>query len=258
MLNIHSTAIVSQKAKLGNNVSVGAFSVIHDDVEIGDNTSISSHCVIYDGARIGSNCKIYQGVSISHIPQVSKIQNVNSFVKIGDETTIHEFVTVHKASGDGKFTSVGKNVLLMAYAHIAHDVFIGDNCIIVNAVQIGGHVHIDDWAIIGGTTPVHQFCRVGKHAMVGAAFKVVKDVPPFVLAGEEPMRFNGLNSVGLRRRGFTSEQLDTLKTIYKLIYDSGLNVTQAIDKIKEKFSTEPLAKEITDFIAKSKRGIIPR
>jgi UDP-N-acetylglucosamine acyltransferase len=146
----------------------------------------------------------------------------------------------------------------MAYAHIAHDVIIGDNCIIVNAVQIGGHVHVDDWAIIGGSTPIHQFCKVGKHAMVGAAFKVVKDVPPFVLAGEEPMRFNGLNSVGLRRRGFTPEQLDILKKVYKIIYDSGLNVTQAKVQIKNEFPSDPLVKEVIDFIENSKRGIIPR
>lgn len=258
MVNIHPTAIISSKAKLGENVSVGAFSVIHDDVEIGDNTFITSHSVIYNGARIGKNCKIYQGVSIAHIPQISNLQDVASFAMIGEGTTIHEFVTIHKASKEGNFTSVGKNVLLMAYAHIAHDVLIGDNCIIVNAVQIGGHVHVDDWAIIGGSTPIHQFCRVGKHAMVGAAFKVVKDVPPFVLAGEEPMRFNGLNSVGLRRRGFTPEQLDTLKKVYKIIYDSGLNVTQAKEQIKNEFPSDPLVKEVIDFIENSKRGIIPR
>jgi UDP-N-acetylglucosamine acyltransferase len=258
MVSIHPTAIVNPKAKLGENVSVGAFSIINENVEIGDNSSIASHCVIYNGARIGSNCKIFQGVSVSHIPQVSKIVDVNSFVHIGDGTTIHEFATIHKASKDGGITSIGKNVLIMAYAHIAHDVYIGDNCIIVNAVQIGGHVHIDDWAIIGGSTPIHQFCKVGKHAMVGAGFKVVKDVPPFVLAGEEPMRYSGLNSVGLRRRGFTSEQLDNLKKVYKIIYDSGLNVSQAKEKIKEEFPNDELVKEVLDFIENSNRGIIPR
>ncbi len=255
---IHPTAIVSSKAKIGENVSVGAFSIIHDDVEIGNNTSIASHCVIYNGARIGNNCKIYQGVSISHIPQVSKIEDVASFAVVGGGTTIHEFVTIHKASKEGNITSVGKNVLLMAYAHIAHDVFIGDNCIIVNTVQIGGHVHVDDWAIIGGSTPIHQFCKVGKHAMVGAGFKVVKDVPPYVLAGEEPMRFIGLNSVGLRRRGFTAEQLDILKKVYKIIYDSGLNVSQAKEQIKNELPSEPLATEVLNFIDGSIRGIIPR
>ncbi|NWF50484.1 MAG: acyl-ACP--UDP-N-acetylglucosamine O-acyltransferase [Ignavibacteriaceae bacterium] len=255
---IHPTAIVSSKAKLGTNVSIGPFSIIQDDVEIGDNTSIASHSVIYNGARIGSDCKIFQGVSIAHIPQVSGIKDVQSQAVIGNRVTIHEFVTIHKASKEQGQTRVGSNVLLMAYAHLGHDSSIGDNCIIANAVQIAGHVHIDDWAIIGGSTPVHQFCFVGKHCMIGGGFRVVKDVPPYVLAGEEPLRFNGLNSVGLKRRGFSSEQLENLKHIYKLIYDSGMNVTQAKEAIKEKYSSDPLAKDVTEFIEKSKRGIIPR
>jgi UDP-N-acetylglucosamine acyltransferase len=258
MTEIHPSAVVSGKAQIGDNVIISPYAIINDDVEIGDNTYIGPHAVLYNGSRIGKNVKIYQGCSIAHLPQISGFKDIPTQVLIGDNTTLHEFVTLHKASKIESKTEVGKNVLMMAYSHLAHDSYIGDNCILANAVQIAGHVHIDEYAIIGGSTPVHQFSFVGKHCMIGGGFRVIKDVPPFVLAGEEPLRYNGLNSVGLRRRGFTPEQLETLKQLYKTIYDSGLNVTQAKDKIKNDYPGNAIVKEVTDFIEKSKRGIIPR
>ncbi len=258
MINVHPTAIVSSKAKVGENSTISPYAVINDDVEIGKNSFIGPHTILYDGARIGNNVRIFQGCSIAHIPQISNFKDIPTRVYVGDNTTIHEFVTLHKASKIESETRIGKNVLMMAYSHAAHDVFIGDNCIIANAVQIAGHVHIDEWAIIGGATPIHQFSFVGKHCMIGGGFRVIKDVPPYILAGEEPLRFNGLNSVGLRRRGFSAEDLEVLKKVYRMIYDSGMNVSQAKEKIKEEFPDHPLAVEVVNFIEKSKRGIIPR
>ncbi|MDY0079137.1 MAG: acyl-ACP--UDP-N-acetylglucosamine O-acyltransferase [Ignavibacteriaceae bacterium] len=256
MSKIHHTAIVSPKAIIGENVSIAPFAVIYDDVEIGDNSSIGPHSVIYDGARIGKNVIIYQGASIAHVCQDLKFKPEPTICAVGDNTTIHEFVTLHRGSNETKRTLIGSNVLLMAYAHVAHDCVVGDNCILANGVQIGGFGEVDDWAIIGGCTPIHQFCKVGKHCMVGGAFRVVKDVPPFILAGEEPLKYAGLNSIGLRRRGFTPQQIDNIKKAYHIIYDSGLNVSQAKEKIAAEMSGSSEAQEILSFLNRCKRGII--
>lgn len=258
MSKIHNTAIVSPKAKLGENVSIGPYAVIYDDVEVGDNTSIGPHSVLYDGARIGNNVIIYQGGSIAHVCQDLKFKEEPTLCIVGDNTTIHEFVTLHRGSNETKRTSIGSNVLMMAYSHVAHDCIVGNNCILANGVQMGGFSQVDDWAIIGGCTPIHQFCKVGKHCMVGGAFRVVKDVPPYVLAGEEPLRYAGLNSIGLRRRGFTPEQIENIKKAYHLIYDSKMNVTQAKERIIAEMGEIPEAKEIIDFLNRAKRGIIPK
>lgn len=256
MTNIHSTAIVSEKAKIGENVVIAPYVIIEDDVEIGDGTQIGPHSCIYNGARIGKNVKIYQSVSVSHVPQDLKYANQRTYFYIGDNTTIHEFVTLHRGTIETGKSEIGKNCLLMAYSHIAHDCKLGDNVILANSVQIGGHVTIDDFAIIGGCTPVHQFCIVGKHVMIGGAFKVVQDVPPYCLAGNTPLNFAGLNIVGLRRRGFTHHQIDLLKDVYNLIYYSGLKLEEAKQKIEELYGSEPLAKDILSFIDRSKRGLL--
>jgi len=264
MTEIHPTAIVSAKAQLGENVSIDAYAIIKNDVIINDGTYIGPHAVIYDGARIGKKVKIYQSASIAHIPQDLKFDNDESIAEIGDEsiaeigdeTIIHEFVTVHRGTNDTHLTKIGSNVLLMAYSHVAHDCHIGDRCILANGVQIAGHVFVDDWTIIGGMTPVHQFCKVGKHCMIGGGFRVVQDVPPFILAAQEPLQYVGLNVLGLRRRGFSNQQIQMLKDIYYFIYRSQLNVSQAKEKIIEKFGTDPLAKEVLTFLNESKRGLI--
>lgn len=258
MNKIHQTAIVSPNAKLGDNITVEPYAIIYDDVEIGNGTYIGPHTVVYNGARIGNNVKIYQGGSISHVPQDLKFKEEPTYCYVGDNTTLHEFVTLHRGSNETKKTAIGSQVLLMAYSHVAHDCSIGNNCIIANSVQIGGFVEMDDFAIIGGCTPIHQFCKVGKHCMVGGGFRIIKDVPPYILAGEEPLHYAGLNTIGLRRRGFSNDEIATLKDVYHLIYESGINVSQAKEKIIEKYSGNQRAMDVVDFINRSKRGLIPR
>ena len=256
MSNIHPSAIVSPNAKLGENVIVEPFAWIHDNVEIGNNCWIGPHVIIYDGARIGNEVKIYQSASISQQPQDKKYNNEETFCFIGDKSRIHEFATIHRGtSGTGK-TTLGKSVLIMAYAHVAHDCVIGDNCILANAVQLGGFTQVDDWAIIGGSVPVHQFVKIGKHVIVGGGTKIGKDIPPFIMAAGEPIKYYGLNLVGLKRRGFTSDQLEKIKTIYKIIYDSHLNFSQAKNKLVNEMPEDILAKEVVDFMNRSTRGLI--
>lgn len=256
MNTIHPTAIVSSKAKLGENNTVGPYTIIEDDVEIGNDCQIGPHVVIYDGARIANRVKINQASSIAHKPQDLKFGNEQTYFYIGDDTVIHEFVTLHRGTKETGFSRVGKNCLLMAYTHVAHDCVVGDNVILANSVQLAGHVHIEDWVIIAGTCGVHQFCSVGRHAMMGVNTVAVKDVPPFVLSGRFPIKFEGLNKVGLRRRGFSNEDIDTIKKVYDMIYNSGLNVSQAIAKVETEFGTIAVAQEIIKFVKASKRGII--
>ncbi len=256
MNNIHSTAIVSSKAELGNNITILPYAIIEDNVKIGDDCLIGPHAVIYNGARIGNRVKIYQSASIAHSPQDLKFGNEETFFYVGDDTVIHEFVTLHRGTKETGFSKVGNNCLLMAYAHVAHDCVIGDNCILANGVQIAGHVTIEDYVIIGGLTPVHQFCIVGQHSMIGGGFRAVQDVPPYILAASEPLKYSGLNVIGLRRRGFSNEDIFTLKKAYTYIYDNSLNLTQAKNKISEELGEHPLVKNVLQFLGKSKRGII--
>lgn len=258
MKNIHETAIISPKAKIGENISVGPFTIIEDDVEIGDNCTIGPSVAIYNGARIGNNVKIYQGASVSNHPQDLKFDNEISIFEIGDNTVIREFSTLHRGTVESGISKIGKNCLLMAYAHVAHDCIVGDNCILANVVQLGGHVHVDDWVIIGGGTLVHQFTKIGKHAMIGGGYRAVTDVPPFVLAAGEPLYYNGLNTVGLRRRGFSNKEIMKLKDIYSLIFSKELNLSQAKEKIKENFKDDVLADTVIDFLNKSTRGLIKK
>jgi UDP-N-acetylglucosamine acyltransferase len=187
-----------------------------------------------------------------------KYKNEEAFFYVDDDTTIREYVTLHKGTKETGFSKVGKNCLLLAYSHVAHDVVVGDNCIIANGVQIGGHATIEEYVIIGGGTPVHQFSKIGKHSMIGGAFRVIKDIPPYIIAGGEPLKFAGLNVIGLRRRGFSNDDIMTLKKTYKLLYNSGLNFSDAINKITEEIGEHDLAQSVVDFIKKSDRGIIGR
>jgi UDP-N-acetylglucosamine acyltransferase len=255
MINQHPTAIVSKKAKLGENIEVGPFAVIQDGAEIGNGCHIGPHAVIYSGARIGNNVKIYQGGSIAHKPQDLKFGNEETFVFVGDNTVIHEFVTLHRGTKETGKTVIGSDALLMAYSHVAHDCRIGNRVILANSVQIGGHVHVDDWVIVGGCTPIHQFCLVGKHAMIGGGFRITQDVPPFILMAGEPLKFSGLNVIGLRRRGFTNEQILILKETYSYIYNPQYNVSQAKEIITGKFGSNELVADVLSFIESSKRGL---
>ena len=257
MVDIHSTAIVSSKEKLGENIKVAPYAIINDDVEIGDDCYIGPHACIYNGARIGNRVKIYQSVSVAHHPQDIHFNGSPTNFFIGDDSVIHEFVTLHRGTEVTKKSSVGKNCMLMAYVHVAHDCSVGDNVIIANSVQIGGHVTIEDYAIIGGSTPVHQFCKVGAHSMTGGGFRITQDVPPFIMAASEPLKFSGLNVIGLRRRGFSNDDIYDLKKVFQIIYDKSLNLSQAKEKIKAELGTENKhVNYVLEFLDRSKRGIV--
>lgn len=256
MNTIHPTAIVSSKAKLGDNNIIHPFTIIEDDVEIGNGCEIGPSAVIYNGARIGNRVKIYQGASIAHSPQDLKYANEPTIFVVGDDTVVHEYVTFHRGTKETGFSKVGKNCLFMAYTHVAHDCVVGDNIILANSVQIAGHVHIEDWVIIGGTSAVHQFCKIGKHSMIGANTVAVKDVPPFVLCGRFSTKYEGLNKVGLRRRGFSNEDIEIIKKTYDYIYNSGLNVSQGVVKAETELGENQNVKDIIEFVRTSKRGII--
>jgi len=256
MNTIHPAAIVSSKAKIGDNNVIAPFVIIEEDVEIGNDCQIGPSAVLYNGARIGNRVKIKQAASIAHRPQDLKFGNEPTQFFVGDDTVIHEFVTLHRGTKETGFSRIGKNCLLMAYSHVAHDCVVGDNVIFANGVTLAGHVHVEDWVIIAGMSGVHQFSYVGKHSMVGANTAVVKDVPPFVLSGRFPLKYEGLNKVGLRRRGFSNEEIDTIKKVYDTIYNSGLNVSQAISKVENEFGTLEVVKDIVRFVKASKRGII--
>lgn len=256
MQNIHSTAVVNPKAKLGDNILIHAYAIIHDNVEVGNDCVIGPHAVLYEGTRIGNRVKIFQGASIANVPQDLSFRNEESLFIIEDDTTIREFVTCHRGTKSTGFSKVGKNCLLMAYTHIAHDCVVGNNCILANGVQLGGHVHVEDYAIIGGMTPVHQFCKVGRHSMTGGGFKIAQDLPPFILAAHHPLKFCGLNVVGLRRRGFSPKDIEALKKTYNYIYSNSLNVSQAVKKIEAELSDNVNVQQVLEFIKASKRGLV--
>ena len=258
MTKIHETAIVSKKAKLGDNIEVGPYSVIYDDVEIDNDTKIGPHVCIYDGARIGKRVEIFQSASVSNVNQDLKYKGEETYFYIGDDCKIREFATLHKGTTELGYSKIGKNCLIMDYAHIAHDCVIGDNCIFSNGVQIGGHVEIGDYVIIGGMTPVHQFSIIGSHAMIGGGFRVVVDIPPFVLAANEPMKYAGPNSIGLKRRGFTTEDISTIKKAYEIYYDPSLNFSDSKKKLESEMGSHPHVKTILEFLNKSKRTVLKK
>ncbi len=256
MSNIHPTAVVSSKAKIADDIVVGPFAIIHDDVEIGEGCEVGPHAVVYDFARIGKRVKIYQGASVSNLPQDLKFDREKTLLKIDDDTTVREFATLHRGTHATGETRIGKNCLIMAYAHLAHDCHVGNNCIIANGVQVAGHVEIEDSVIIGGLAAVHQFGKIGKHAMVGGGSMANMDIPPFIMTSGYPARFMGLNVIGLRRRGFTNEDIDAIKETYRIYYNSGMNPSDAKEKIKEKFSEQLHVKSILEFMDKSARGLV--
>ncbi|HKI77191.1 MAG TPA: acyl-ACP--UDP-N-acetylglucosamine O-acyltransferase [Ignavibacteriaceae bacterium] len=256
MKTIHPTAIVSKNAKLGENISVGPYSIIEDDVEIGNDCKIGPHVVIYNGARIGNKVTIHQAASIAHTPQDLKFGNEETYFYVGDESVIHEYATLHRGTKETGFSRIGKNCLLMAYTHVAHDTVVGNNCILANGVQLAGHVELGNYVIIGGLTPVHQFCKIGEHSMIGGGFRVSQDVPPFILSGGEPLRYSGLNVLGLRRRGFSNDDIYILKKAYGILYDHSLNISQAKEKIKNEFVDNKYISTLFSFLENSKRGLV--
>ncbi|MAT38653.1 MAG: acyl-[acyl-carrier-protein]--UDP-N-acetylglucosamine O-acyltransferase [Ectothiorhodospiraceae bacterium] len=256
MVSIHPTAIVSEKAALAENVTIGPFTIVEADVEIGEGTQIGPHCKIDDGARIGKNCTIHQGVVVSTPPQDLKYNDEKTYFELGDNCVIREYCTLNRGTVHSGTSKVGSDCLLMAYVHVAHDCFIGDKVIISNSTQLGGHVHIGYHAIVGGLVAIHQFVTIGAHTMTGGGIRVLKDVPPYALAGHTPATFEGINSVGLRRRGFSAETRASIEEAYQIIYRSGRNVSQAVEHIKATMELTDEVQEILNFIDESRRGII--
>lgn len=251
-------AFVHPNAKIGKNVVISPFSMIAEHVEIGDGTWIGPYVTINDFVKIGKNCKIFNGAVIGALPQDLKFQGEESYVEIGNNVMIREFCTVSRgtaASGKLK-TTIGDNTFLMAYVHVAHDCRVGSHVILVSYVGLAGETDIDDWAIIGGASAAHQFSKIGAHSMSSGGSMVGKDVPPYAMAGKRPLSFCGINIVGLKRRGFTMEQIERIRDIYRVIYQGGMNVSAACRKVEETFPESDEKRTILDFIAASKRGII--
>jgi len=252
---VHGAAIVHDGAELGKNVTIGPYSVISAAAKIGDGTTVGSNVLIEGNISIGTGNTIYHGAVLGTPPQDLKYRGAKTFVKIGDNNIIREYATVNAATNEGDATIIGSNCLLMAYSHIAHDCIIGDNVILANAVNLAGHVTIHDHAILGGMVPVHQFVRIGTHSFVGGGCRVAKDVLPYIKIAGTPVKVSGLNTVGLKRRGFEDSQLERIKAAYRLIYRSGLNVTQAIERIEIEIEPSEEIKTLLDFIRGSQRGI---
>lgn len=249
-------AYVHPEAKIARNVVIEPFTTIHKNVIIGSGTWIGSNVTIMEGARIGENCRIFPGAVISAIPQDLKFEGEDSLTVIGNNTTIRECVTINRGTNDRGQTTVGDNCLIMAAAHIAHDCIVGNNAIIVNGVLLGGHVVVGNYAVLGGLAAIHQFIHIGDHAMVSGGSLVRKDVPPYTKAAKEPLSYVGINSIGLRRRGFESEKIKEIQDIYRILYQRNFNNSQALDKIEAEMEATPERDEILTFIRNSKRGIM--
>lgn len=249
-------AYVHPQAKVAKNTVIEPFVNIEKNVEIGEGTWIGSNVTIMEGARIGKNCKIFPGAVISAIPQDLKYDGEDTIVRIGDNTVIREFVTINRGTKANWETVVGNNCLLMAYVHVAHDCVVGNNVILANAATLAGHITIDDYAIIGGLSAVHQFVNIGAHVMISGGSLVRKDVPPYTKAAREPLSYVGINSIGLRRRGFSAQKINEIQDIYRYIYLKGNNVSQALEYIEANLPATSERDEIISFISRSGRGIM--
>ena len=247
---------IHPNAKIGKNVEIGSFVTIAEDVEIGEGTKISPNVCILDGVRIGRNCQIFPGAIIGSIPQDLKFDGEYSLLEIGDNVIVREYCTINRGTRANYKTIIRNNCLIMAYCHIAHDCVIGENCILANCVNLAGHIEIGPKSVLGGLTAVHQFVRIGDHAMVGGGSLVRKDVPPYIKAAREPLSYAGVNSVGLRRRGFSSDQIHSIQDVYRILYIRGFNTTQALERINDTLAATPERDKILDFIKGADRGII--
>ncbi len=247
---------ISKKAKIGKNFKIDSFSTIHENVTIGDNCWIGSNVTIFPGARIGSNCQIFPGAVISAIPQDLKFKGEETTAIIGNNTTIRECVTINRGTSYNNSTIVGESCFLMAYSHVAHDCIINNNVIIANGVAIAGHVEIDEHAIIGGLSAIQQFSRIGKFSMVSGGSLVRKNVPPYIKVAKEPLKFIGVNTIGLTRNKFNQESINVIKSCYRIIFQEGNNISKAIELIEKNKENSKEKEEIVKFIKNSKTGII--
>ena len=253
---ISKSATIGKQCQLGKNVIVGNYTTIEDDVVIGDNTIIENNVTILNGARIGGNCHIHSGAILAGVPQDLKYKGEYTTLEIGDWNTIRESVTINKGTNSKKITKIGSGNLIMAGAHIGHDCEIGNHCIIGFSTGIAGEVIIHDFANISGLTGIHQFCRIGEHCMIGGLSKIVKDVPPYIIAARDPLSYAGINVVGLVRKGFEQSKLNELKEIYRIIFQQKRNTSMAIDFIESNFKQTVERDKIISFIKQSERGII--
>ncbi|WP_289159460.1 acyl-ACP--UDP-N-acetylglucosamine O-acyltransferase [uncultured Muribaculum sp.] len=249
-------AYIHPAAKIASNVVIDPFVTIDQNVEIGEGTRIGSNVTIMEGARIGKNCVIFPGAVIGAVPQDLKFRGEDTLAIIGDNTTIRECVTVHRGTASKGKTVVGNNCLIMAYCHVAHDCVVGDNVIMSNATQLAGEVVVDNFAIIGGGTLVHQFCHIGPHVMIQGGSLINKDIPPYVKAARTPIAYAGVNSIGLRRRNFSNEQIREIQEIYRYLYLSGYNISDSVERIEAELPATKERDEIILFVRNSKRGII--
>jgi UDP-N-acetylglucosamine acyltransferase len=253
---ISSKADIHPDARIGENVTIGAFTAISGDVVIGDNTTIMSNATILDGARIGKNCTIFPGAVISAIPQDLKFAGEKTTAEIGDHTTIREYVTVNRGTVDRHKTVVGSNCLLMAYVHIAHDAVVGNGCILANAATVAGHVIIEDFVVIEGVVAIQQFIRIGKYAFIAGGSLVRKNVPPFVKAAREPLTYSGINSIGMRRRGMDDASIAAVEDVYRMLYVQNSNLSNALVLAEKDLPESEEKKYILDFISASEKGVI--
>ncbi len=253
---IHPTAVVSPKARLGHNVTIGPHTVIGPEVEIGPYCEINSSVLITGHTSIGRNNRIFHGAAIGTEPQDVKYRGEISYVEIGDNNIIREYATIHRATGEYEKTRIGDGNFLMAYVHIAHNCHIHDGTVIANAVNLAGHVEILDHATVGGMTPVHQFVRVGSYAFVGGGSRLPQDVPPYVKVAGNPVEVAGINAIGLKRHYFSDDEINNLKTAYRLLYRKGLNVSQALERIASECTLTQNVEELMAFIRRSERGIV--
>lgn len=247
---------IHPEAKIGQNVVIEPFATIGKDVVIGDNTWIGPNACIMDGARIGSHCRIFPGAVVGAIPQDLKFDGEESLLEIGDHVTIREYCTLNRGTKANHRTRIGNHSLLMAYVHVAHDCVVGNNCILANNVGLAGHIEVGDWVVLGGYAAVHQFVRIGQHVMIGGGSLVRKDVPPYIKAAREPLSYVGVNSTGLKRRGFSAEQINRIQDVYRLLFVRGNNTKQALSAIGEMLPDSAERGVILEFIDNSQRGLL--
>ena len=254
---IHSTAIIDATASIGQNVEIGPYCVIGPGVEIGDNTKLESHVVVKGLTKIGAGNHIFQFASVGEDCQDKKYNGEETFLEIGDENVIRECVTIHRGTvQDNSITKIGSRNLFMAYVHIAHDCMVGDDNIFANNASLAGHVHLGDWCIVAGMAGAHQFCKIGSHSFLGAGGILLRDLPPYVMAGGDTLKPFGINSEGLKRRGFSSDTIQQIKRAYKVIYRSGLKAEEAVEQLNKLAEQTPEVKIMADFVANAPRGIL--
>ena len=253
---ISELAYIHPEAKIGKYVQIGPFAVINKNVIIGDGCIIDSNATICEFTQLGKNCHVFPSAVIGAIPQDLKFRGEETWTIIGDNCMLREFVTIHRGTASKGKTVIGNNNLIMAYCHVAHDCILHNNIIMSNATQLAGEVEVDDFAIIGGGTLVHQFVHIGSHVMIQGGSRTNKDIPPYIIAAREPITYCGINSVGLNRRGFAPEQIHNIQEIYRIIYQGGMNTTRAIESIEATMPQSIERDVIVDFVRNSARGIV--